>query len=280
MQNIRKPAVAGSFYLADAAELDKEITTLINQSKKISLAGKIKILIVPHAGIVFSGPTAASGFKQVENQDYSKIIILGVSHRAWFDHAAVYDKGIWETPLGKIDVDENLASAIIAQNQKIIADQNVHQDEHSLEVELIFLQKVLKNFKILPILLSQTSDQLISDLAKKISQNFDDQTLLVVSTDLSHYPLYEIANQVDNKTISAILSGNLEKFSQTISNLESAGYTGLETAACGQKAIEVALKVGQILKLKFKKIKYQNSGDMPFGKKSQVVGYATIIGTN
>lgn len=275
---IRQPAVAGSFYPANTAELDKEITTLINQSKKIGTTGKIKVLIVPHAGIIFSGPTAAAGFKQIENKNYKKIILLGASHQAWFDYAAIFDKGIWETPLGKIEINNNLAKTIINQEQNIITGYSPHMTEHSLEVELIFLQKVLKNFKILPILISQTSDELIDNLAKKISQNFDDQTLLVISTDLSHYPSYEIANEVDGKTISAILSGSPEKFNQTIAAVESAGYPGLETAACGHEALRVALRVNQISKLKFKKIKYQNSGDLVFGEKSQVVGYASIIG--
>ena len=283
---IRKPAVAGSFYPDNPQELDKILTGLINQSKKIPLKGGFKILIVPHAGIVFSGPTAAAGFKQIEGKNYSKIILLGASHQAWFDYAAVFDKGEWETPLGKIEVDEDLASAIIDKDAKIIAYTAVHNKEHSLEIELIFLQKVLKNFKIVPILLSQTGNELIEKLAQKIAQNLDDQTLLVVSSDLSHYPPYEIANKVDSQTIQAILDGQVKKFEKTIAGLESAGWPNLQTAACGQAALKVALKIGELGKLKFIKIKYQNSGDppvggqVPAGDKSQVVGYASIIGVS
>lgn len=279
----RQPAVAGSFYPSDLKELDQQITSLINQSEKISAAGKLRILIVPHAGIVFSGRTAAAGFKQVENQDYQRVIILGASHQSWFDHAAVFNEGEWETPLGRVTVDKSLANALIDENKKITADTNAHSKEHSLEIELIFLQKVLKNFRIVPILVSQTSDQLVSDLAKKISQNFDEQTLLIVSTDLSHYPPYETANQTDDQTVKAILSGNKEEFEKIIQQLEAKGYPGLETAACGHDAIRVALKVAEILGINFQKIKYENSGDLPAqagvsGDKSRVVGYTAITG--
>lgn len=274
---IRQPAVAGSFYSADAGELDKEISSLINQSERISAEGKLRVLIVPHAGTVFSGPTAAAGFKQIEGQDYKRVIILGVSHRAWFDHVAIFNQGEWETPLGKVEVDEDLSSVIIDKDTKIIADMAVHNEEHSLEIELIFLQKVLKNFKIVPILLSQTNDELINTLAQKIAQNLDDQTLLVVSSDLSHYPPWKTAKEVDGKTIEAILSGKPEEFSQTIVKLESAGYPGVETAACGHDAIRVGLKVAEILGINFKKIKYENSGDVS-GDKTRVVGYAAIGG--
>ncbi|MGB9706649.1 MAG: AmmeMemoRadiSam system protein B [Microgenomates group bacterium] len=273
---VRQPAVAGSFYPADSKELGNQITTLINQSEKISGEGKLRILIVPHAGIQFSGSTAAAGFKQIEGQDYRRLIILGASHRAWFDHAAVFVKGAWETPLGKVEIDKDLANNLINQRE-IIADENPHKEEHSLEIELIFLQKVLPNFKIVPILVSQTNEELINNLAQKIAKNFDEETLLVVSTDLSHYPPYEVAKKVDNQTIGAILSGEPEKFEQTVSQLESAGFPGLETAICGHEAVKIALKVGQILGVSWQKIKYENSGDTA-GEKSQVVGYAAIGG--
>lgn len=273
---IRPPAVAGAFYPDDKNQLDKILTSLINQSEKISVDGKLRILIVPHAGIQYSGPTAAAGFKQIENLNYRRVIILGASHRAWFNHAAVFAKGAWETPLGKVEIDQDLAASLINENN-IIEDNSPHQEEHSLEVELIFLQKVLKNFKIVPILVSQTDEKLINDLAEKIAHNFDDQTLLVISTDLSHYPPYEIAQKVDNQTIQAILSGEPEKFSQTIQNLENTGYPNLQTACCGHEAVKIGLKVGQILKVNWQKIKYENSGDTA-GEKYQVVGYAALGG--
>jgi len=275
-QIVRPPAVAGAFYPDDKTQLNKILTSLINQSEKISAEGKLRILLVPHAGIQYSGPTAAAGFKQIKNQDYRRVIILGASHRAWFDHAAVFAKGAWETPLGKVEIDQDLAVNLINESN-ILTDNSSHQEEHSLEVELIFLQKVLKNFKIVPILVSQTDENLINDLSQKIAQNFNEQTLLVISTDLSHYPPYEIAKKVDSQTIEAILSGEEEKFSQTIQDLENASYPNLQTACCGHEAVRIGLKIGQLLKVNWQKIKYENSGDTA-GEKSQVVGYAALAG--
>ncbi len=271
----RKPAVAGSFYPAAKEKLEAYLNLFLSKTKNVS-PYLPKILIVPHAGLDYSGQIAAWGFRQLAGKNYTRIILLGASHRAFFDYAAVDIGCLWETPLGKIEIDEKLAEKMIDE-EKIIADSGPHQEEHSLEIELIFLQKVLKNFKIVPILISQTDSQLINTLAQKISENLDDNTLLVVSTDLSHYPPYEIANKVDLETIRAILTGKVKKFSKTIQKLESQNYPGAETYACGAEAVKVGLRVAEILNLEFKKIRYANSGDIS-QQKDQVVGYAAIIG--
>ncbi|MDP2860597.1 MAG: AmmeMemoRadiSam system protein B, partial [bacterium] len=281
----RVAAVAGSFYPADKKELVDLIDGFLGETKPASEAGppageagKIKILIVPHAGLVYSGRTAAAGFKQIEKSDYSRVILLGASHRAFFDYAAVYDRGAWETPLGRVEIDEKLTAGLIDKEKRIVGDFSPHKDEHSLEVELIFLQKTLSNFKIAPILVSQVSDELLEALSGKIAAALDENTLLVISSDLSHYPSWEIANKVDKETIDAILSGKRATLEETIVALEKANYPGLETAACGFEAIKVALRVSELLGLQFTKIKYENSGDLPIGEKQRVVGYGAIIG--
>ncbi len=272
----RPPAVAGSFYPGSQKELDATISALLSQAELIPATQSAKILIVPHAGLSFSGQVAAWGFKQIKENKFTRIILLGASHRHFLNYASIFEKGFWETPLGKVEVDQSLAQKII-NGKETVADNTPHQDEHSLEIELIFLQKVLKNFKIAPILLSQTSNELIEILAKKISENLDGQTLLVVSTDLSHYPPYEVANKVDNETIKAILTGKKDAFEKTLEDLESKGYPGVETCACGAEAIKVALKVAEATGIEFKKIMYENSGDVG-GDKNQVVGYAAVVG--
>lgn len=275
-KQIRRPAVAGSFYPDSLQQLDTKLTDLFNQVGTVSAIGKLRILIVPHAGIDYSGRVAAWGFKQLEGKDYKKIILLGASHRAYFDHVVVDESSSWETPLGRVEIDWDLAQAIIDKSKKITKDSNPHREEHSLEIELIFLQKVLSNFKIVPILVSQPEDKTIDYLAQKISQNLDEQTLLVVSSDLSHYPTWELANKVDQQTIVSILTGKKETFEQTVKEIEEKDYPALETTACGYQALRVALKTAEILKIKdFKKIKYENSGDIS-GDKSRVVGYAAI----
>jgi AmmeMemoRadiSam system protein B/AmmeMemoRadiSam system protein A len=283
---VRKPAAAGSFYPADREELSKLISDDLGKTEKISTTGKLRILIVPHAGIIFSGQTATWGFRQIERQNFSHIFLLGVSHHAAISYAAVAESGSWETPLGSVPIDEEKTRLILDQTKGIIADNAPHNNEHALEMELIFLQSTLKNFKIVPILLGQSSNTLVSDLAAKIAQNFDDQTLLVVSSDLSHYPSWEVANEVDSQTINAILTGQNNKLEEMIKAHESKNYPNLVTSACGYQAIRVALKVAEILKINdIKEIKYENSGDIPQDtlikagvtpNKTQVVGYGAI----
>lgn len=275
-KTVRRPAVAGSFYPADSQQLNTKLKDFLNQAEPISVTGKLRILIVPHAGIDYSGRVAAWGFKQVEGGGYKQVILLGASHRAYFDHVAVDDSSSWETPRGSVEIDQDLVKAIVEENKKIVNDSVPHKEEHSLEIELIFLQKVLSDFKIVPILVSQPSEETIDYLAQKISQNLDEETLLVVSTDLSHYPSWETAVQVDNRTIEAILLGKKDDLEPTIKDIESKNYPNLVTAACGYQPIRIALRVAEILKLSdFKKIKYENSGDIS-GDKSRVVGYAAI----
>ncbi|MCX7881419.1 MAG: AmmeMemoRadiSam system protein B [Patescibacteria group bacterium] len=276
----RLPAVASSFYPAEKEVLKNELFFYLEKAKLIEKKDLLKILIVPHAGIVFSGQTAAWGFKQLEKNQYQRVILLGVSHYFWFDYAAVFPSSFWQTPLAKTEVDENLAKKIINQKEKIIFDEKPHLPEHCLEVALIFLQLVLKNFKIVPILISNPTEILINYLAQKVADSLDEKTLLVVSSDLSHYPSYNDAIKIDQETIKGILSGKKELFEKAIKAVKEKNYPGLETAACGEKAISTALKVGEILNINsWEKLHYQNSGDnQNYQNKNQVVGYVAVAG--
>jgi hypothetical protein len=265
--SVRKPAVAGSFYPADPVALKSQIDKDLNQSPKITLKNPLHILIVPHAGLDYAGITAAAAFKQLQVSDYKKVILLGPSHYHLFTYAAVDNSSSWQTPLGNIELDSDLAQKILSPSQNIVADSSVNADEHSLEMEVIFLQSVLSDFKIVPILLSNPTYELITALAFRIAQNMDSQTLLVISSDLSHYPDYQTANTVDQKTINAILAGNMDYF-KTLP-------AGVDTLACGYVAIRVATQVSQLLGQKPQLIKYQNSGDIT-DDKSRVVGYGSI----
>lgn len=265
--SVRKPAVAGSFYTSDPAALKSQIDKNLNLSPKIVFPNPLRILIVPHAGLDYAGVTAGAAFKQLAGNNYKKIILVGPSHHHLFSYAAVDNFSSWQTPLGNIEFDSDLARKILSPSQNIITDSAVDADEHSLEMEIILLQSVLTDFKILPILLSHPSDELLTALAFRIAQNMDETTLLVISSDLSHYPDYATANTVDKKTISAVISGNMDYF-----NLLPAG---VDTLACGFEAIRVADQVSRFLGLKAQLIKYQNSGDV-VSDKSRVVGYGAV----
>lgn len=276
---IRHSAVAGSFYPEDKQELQKQINGFLSQAEK-KIDKTPNILIVPHAGYDYSGWVAAAGFKQIEGKAISKVILVGPSHQSWFTGVAIDQNDSWQTPLGKVEIDKTLAKNLIDKENNIFFSSQPHVQEHSLEVEIPFLQIVLRNFKIVPIIFSNANEQVIKKLADLIYQNMDQETLLLISSDLSHYPDYQTANQVDQKTINSILSGNQEKFSQTINQQVAEGQPGLETCACGEKAIRLAMLISQKLgQGKWQLIKYANSGDVGIKNKTKVVGYAAISWT-
>jgi len=275
---IRSAAVAGSFYPAEPAELQNQISQFLTGSRKTVNDRAVKMLLVPHAGYPYSGQVAAEGFKQIEGAAIDKVILIGPSHHSWFTGAAIDESDRWQTPLGEVEIDKTLAQSLIDEEEDIFFSSQPHIQEHCLEVEVPFLQTTLKKFKIVPIILGSVSDQLIERLADLIAQNMDSKALLLVSTDLSHYPDYQTATQVDQKTIESILSGDQERFTQTISQEITQGYPGLETCACGEKAVRVAMLAAQKLGPgEWRLIKYANSGDVDIGDKNKVVGYAAIV---
>lgn len=270
---VRQPAVAGAFYPADKNTLINQINDFLDKAEVIPTKDKLRILIVPHAGYDYSGQVAAWGFKQIQ-KDYKTVVVLGSSHSSYFSGAAVWDKGSWQTPLGIVGIDENFASQLISDGPEIQSNLNAHLNEHSLEVEVPFVQEVLNEAKIVPLLLGHADSKILEILAEALTKNFDDKTLLIISSDLSHYPPYEVANRVDKETIEAILSGNVENFDQTTKkNLDQ---PGTDTCACGADAIKVAMILAKRLKINESKLlKYANSGDRG-GDKSRVVGYAAV----
>jgi MEMO1 family protein len=271
----RKAAVAGTFYPADEKTLNKKLDNLLQKATKISSSNPYRILIAPHAGIDYSGNAAAYAYKQIEGEDFDRIIIIGSSHNHAFTHAAVFAEGVWETPLGQVESDSMFAQKIVSPAQNILNDPSVHIKEHSLELEVIFLRKVLSDFRIVPILVSNPTEELISALAFRIAQNMDEKTLLVISTDLSHYPDYETANTIDKETIDSILTG-IKTFFENTFNSHKTKYQRVDTTACGYDSIRVALKVAELLKLdKPELLYYENSGDVT-DNKDRVVGYAAI----
>ncbi|PIS21729.1 hypothetical protein COY33_01970 [candidate division WWE3 bacterium CG_4_10_14_0_2_um_filter_42_7] len=271
--NLRKPYAPGSFYPSES----KELSTLVNGFLKTfpESQDKIKVLIVPHAGYPYSGAVAGEGFSHIAKETKT-VIILGSSHNEYFQGAAVYDKGAWETPLGIINVDEEKAGKLISARDGIVSNFVLHKNEHALEVELPFLQEQLANFKIVPILIGAFNSDLEKALSEKISKIFDENTVLVVSSDLSHYSTEEVAEKVDKEVISAILSKDPVVLDQRIKDIMEAGYENLVTCACGESAIKVGLRVARMIGAdRGELFSYANSGNLT-GSNSRVVGYASI----
>lgn len=279
---IREPAKAGAFYPDNKVELNAMIDEFLEKAELPQLDNYIRGLIVPHAGYIYSGQVAAYGYKTLISPSTSSgpiktVVLIGNSHKEYFDGISVYEKGYFRTPLGDVEIDKDLAKKIIDSNEKIIFKESVHINEHSLEVQLPFLQKVLKNFRIVPIIMGNDSPKTINILINALKGLVDDNTLVIASSDLSHYPKYEDAKYSDGKIIEAILTGKRENLVKTISKLEQKGISNLQTRACAQGSIEVVMGLlGDSMNIKL--LKYANSGDVT-GDKSQVVGYAAIVFT-
>lgn len=271
---VRFPAMAGMFYPKESKALSGLIDSFLDNV--VTFSDPPKILIVPHAGYQYSGQVAAYGVGQLAKTNVKRVFLLGISHRYSFAGAAVFEKGFWQTPLGSVEIDFKMAAKLVKSNNLLFFDNEKHRDEHSLEVQIPFLQKVLKEFRIVPILLGSENEELIDELSSVLARNFAPQTILVISSDLSHYPSYEQAKQVDQKTIEAILSGKAENLDKAILSSMSLEIPNLVTCACGEAAIKVGMRLANKLKIKETRLlNYSNSGDVA-GEKGRVVGYAAI----
>ncbi len=273
---VREPAVAGAFYPASADSLGKMIDSMLADAKPPAIEGRIRVLVVPHAGYVYSGPVAAYAFKAVAGQKYGTVILVGNSHHAGFDGAAIYPKGAFLTPLGKVEIDEALAAKIMAADSRIVEREDVHEPEHCLEVEIPFLQKTIGSFKLVPILLGSETMENSKRVADAIAKNVSGDVLVVASSDMSHYPKYEDAQFADGKTVEAICSGSAENLDRTLRQMERMNIPQEATCLCGEGAVKTALLVAEAEGAKkIQLLKYANSGDTA-GTKDRVVGYCAV----
>ena len=274
---IREPIVAGQFYPKDKNQLSATVDSLLRKSSLPEIKGEIIALIVPHAGYQFSGEVAAHAFKTLEGEQVDTVIIVGNSHHERFDGVSVFPKGVYKTPLGEVEIDSDLAQRIIQESDRIFFRESAHQLEHSIEIEIPFLQKTLKHFKIVPILFGNSQKDDWKILGDAILKHIKGKNaILIASSDLSHYPPYEVAKYADKKTIDAILTGDIEHFEKTIQELQQENLPNAVTFACAIDAIKTVMYVArQLGASEIKLLKYANSGDST-GDKNRVVGYSAI----
>ncbi len=269
-EDIRKPAVAGAFYPGDKEELTKEVDGFLANAKKADIKGKILALVAPHAGYEYSGQVAAYSFKQLEGTGFKKIIIISPSHYVNFDGMSIYNKGAFETPLGDVKIDEELADRIMAKDKRFIFYPEAHQKEHAIEVELPFLQRVYKgrDFKIVPITMGNPDAGDIEILSSALYDTMDKDTLLIISVDLSHYYPYDTAVGLDTNAVNAIEKLDAQKMLEDINNHN--------TEIDAPIAVLAMITLADRFNAKASIIKYANSGDVT-GDKSKVVGYSSIV---
>lgn len=247
---VREPAVADSFYPGDKEGLSGLIKEYLSKAKLKNFSSRPKAIIVPHAGYVYSGQVAAFAFSVLKA--YKRVVVVGPSHFMVFSGACYDDSEEWSTPLGSVKLFHPDSDFLFPMN-------SAHAQEHSVEVELPFLQCVLKNFEFLPVLTGEVDPE---ELAKDIVGLLNENTLLVVSSDLSHYLPYDGAVALDKKSIDFVLKNDVVGF-------EKSGD------ACGKTGIAMLMHIAKLKGWKPVLLNYANSGDVT-GDKSEVVGYASI----
>lgn len=267
----REPAVAGTFYPSRVDLLEKEISRYLASVSLPEIDGEILGVISPHAGYVYSGPVAAWSFKVLEKLNPEVVVILAPSHRVYLESGAILASGLFSTPLGDVIIDEKIGNALLKE-AGFIENKEIHSLEHSIEVQVPFVQTILPQSIIVPVIIGSTNLSVCRKLAKGLFNVFsaDKRKLaFVISSDLSHYLSYEKANTVDRKFIEALENGDIEKLSEGIED---------ETLqACGAGPILTAMEYSKLKgKCEIKAIHYANSGDTS-GSRDQVVGYLSAV---
>ncbi len=274
----RQPSVAGSFYPASKQELLMMLDEFFLTAKGTSRVDP-QVLVVPHAGYVFSGQVAAAAYKQIDREkSYKRIFIIGPNHRVAFDGVMAYTQGDFLTPLGRVSVDP-LAGELVRKHQLFGSDPKPHQQEHCIEVQLPFLQYWLKKpFTIVPLLIGGNSAEIARQAASILAPYLIPENLFIISADFSHYPSYSDAIKADQITADAITANNTKTFLNAIAKNERDFGPGLQTSICGWMPMLAILHITEKdPEIEFRKIVYQNSGDSRYGDREKVVGYWAMV---
>jgi AmmeMemoRadiSam system protein B len=257
--SVRKTAVAGQFYEADAALLQQHIHELMSAAPSNNTA-TAKVLIVPHAGYIYSGLTAASAYccLQSRSDEIKRVVLFGPAHRVYLEGMAIPSVDDFTTPLGNVPLDRETIDRI-SQLPGVSVSDLAHQDEHSLEVQLPFLQTVLKQFSLVPVVVGNCDAVTVAAVIDALWGDAD--TLIVISSDLSHFLTYDDARQVDANTCNRI-----QEKASTLSGEE----------ACGARAINGLMRAEHTQALKVELLDSRNSGDTA-GNRDRVVGYGAFV---
>ncbi|MBU1213758.1 MAG: AmmeMemoRadiSam system protein B [Gammaproteobacteria bacterium] len=257
MSNIRPPAVAGSFYPADARILSSDVRTLLDSAQEADLIPKA--LIAPHAGYIYSGSVAASAYASLRPvaARIRRVILLGPTHRIPVRGLAMPDADTFVTPLGEIALDTEAMQTISSLPQVSVSGA-AHAFEHALEVQLPFLQMALQDFTLLPLAVGDASGEEVSEVLQRLWGG--EETLIVISSDLSHYLPYDLSRLVDSKTAQNIL-----KLRPTITHEEACGATPINGLLLSARAHHLTAHL----------LDLRNSGDTA-GPRDGVVGYAAF----
>jgi MEMO1 family protein len=277
--DIRPQAVAGSFYPESPSELRAMITKLLNDVPDEKPAGEILAAMAPHAGYVFSGAIAARTFKQLAKIDFDTIVIIG--HDSYQDCVAFLSSAdYFQTPLGQVPVDREMVDKMMKFNKGIVSSEAVHSKDHSVEVQLPFLQMLGKKCKIVPVMFGNPTVKNCRILADAIVAAAGDKKVFVLSsTDMSHYPTYDDAKKVDGATLEMVRTMDVEKlFSHLETQVKNKTIPNLQTAMCSRGGAGTAMFFAKSHGAdQAQVLGYANSGDASVGGKGGVVGYSSVL---
>jgi AmmeMemoRadiSam system protein B len=269
MNHYRKPAVAGMFYPANPISLREEVKTLMASAKLELKPEKIFGLVSPHAGYIYSGRTAAFGFNLLKGSGVKNVIIISPSHREYFPGISIYEGEGYETPLGVVPVNEEMREKLISDSRIIYKGLDGHRQEHAIEVQLPFLQLSLSNFQIVPVVMGDQGKMFVDELAAAIAKSADDSTVVVASSDLSHYYSQQIADRLDS-----VVARRVEEFD--IEGLQS-DLDEKRCEACGGGPIVAMLKAASLLNKKKTVVLYRTTSGETSGNYDEVVGYLSAV---
>ena len=269
MQYIRPPQVAGYFYPAEPLKLQREINLMLDICKSKFEAKNIFGIVAPHAGYIYSGKTAAFAYNAIKGKNYKTVIVISPSHSEYFPGISIFDGDAYQTPLGVLKVDKELSEKLLKQSKVIHKGQEGHRREHALEVQLPFLQSVLKDFKIVPVVMGDQTKLYVDELANAIAKSVDENTLIVVSSDLSHFHNKMEANELDSIVEDDIINMNPEKL------MEDLAFNNCE--ACGGGPIAVMMKAAKLKNIKSSTVLHRSDSGDTTGDNREVVGYLSAV---
>jgi AmmeMemoRadiSam system protein B len=267
---LRRAAVAGSWYPGTASAIAAEVDAYLERARAAPPPGRLVGLVSPHAGLRYSGPVAAFGYALLHDlggEEGIPVVLVGPSHRAAFDGVALHAAGAWETPLGRAPIDEGISQALLDADPLLFDDPEVHRDEHSLEMQMPFLQRLLPGLRIVPLLMGSQSRREVEGVAAALAKALAGRrALLVASSDLSHYQQAAVANKLDAKVVEEVARFDVEALMERLETHDN--------VACGGGPVVAVMKAARALGAdRAAVLKYGDSGDVGERDKSHVVGY-------
>lgn len=274
---VRQPAVAGAFYPGDPDELTRMVDDLLDGAAGREISGRMVALVSPHAGYVYSGHVSAEGYVLLRGRDIERVVVISPSHVESFEGASVYDGDAYATPLGLVPVDAEFCERLAESSDLITRSGGGHdhsrmqRGEHALEVQIPFLQRVLKDFRLVPIVMGQQNYETCRAVGLGLSELIDDpRTIVVASSDLSHFHDYDEAVRLDRKVLGAVERWDYYTLSRNFSTRTWEACGGGPIVATMIFAEREGANQAVLLK-------YANSGDVPAGDKNRVVGYSAFV---